>query len=136
MAEGKCAAAAAEEPAGAPGPVDMRTLDENRTDEDRRFLLELEFVQCLANPGYLHCELLKTNRVPPLFPSPAPINNPQLQPALLARTVHHLTAVVVPQSWRSTVSSRSRASLTTSSTCCTGVNRSTQASTQPTPIRT
>ena len=37
---------------GAAAPT--TNLDEGRTDEDRRFLLELEFVQCLANPAYLH----------------------------------------------------------------------------------
>lgn len=28
-------------------------------DGRQRFLLELEFVQCLANPTYIHCKFLK-----------------------------------------------------------------------------
>lgn len=27
------------------------------TDDRQRFLLELEFVQCLSNPGYINCAL-------------------------------------------------------------------------------
>lgn len=31
--------------------------DEVGCDDRRRFELELEFLHCLANPGYLNCEL-------------------------------------------------------------------------------
>jgi hypothetical protein len=29
--------------------------DEQLTEDERRFLLDLEFVQCLGNPKYLNC---------------------------------------------------------------------------------
>ncbi|KAM4103639.1 hypothetical protein ACJW30_06G093600 [Castanea mollissima] len=31
------------------------TLHKDPDDGRQRFLLELEFVQCLANPTYIHC---------------------------------------------------------------------------------
>lgn len=39
-------------------------LPESPEDEQTRFRVELEFVQCLANPLYLHC----------LCPSPPPLH--------------------------------------------------------------
>lgn len=30
--------------------------DQTQVGEDARFVLELEFIQCLANPHYLNCE--------------------------------------------------------------------------------
>lgn len=35
-----------------------RTLYKDPDDGRQRFLLELEFVQCLANPTYIHCKLV------------------------------------------------------------------------------
>lgn len=39
----------------------MVTADQTHTgvSDDKRFAIELEFVQCLANPHYLNCKLLK-----------------------------------------------------------------------------
>jgi mediator of RNA polymerase II transcription subunit 31 len=37
-------------------------------DGRQRFLLELEFVQCLANPTYIHCMVLSASAPP--FVSP------------------------------------------------------------------
>lgn len=46
-------------------------LPESPEDEQTRFRVELEFVQCLANPLYLHC----------LCPSPPPLHPFSAPPA-------------------------------------------------------
>jgi hypothetical protein len=35
--------------------VDHAETDDSLTDDERKFLLDLEFVQCLGNPKYLNC---------------------------------------------------------------------------------
>lgn len=42
---------------GAGKPPPYKDPDDGR----QRFLLELEFVQCLANPTYIHCMVLSTS---------------------------------------------------------------------------
>ncbi len=39
-------------------PVVQRKFEETQEENKSRFLMELEFVQCLANPAYLHCRFL------------------------------------------------------------------------------
>jgi hypothetical protein len=36
---------------------EKKTYQETEEEKKTRFLMELEFVQCLANPQYLHCTL-------------------------------------------------------------------------------
>lgn len=36
------------------------TEDEVGCSDQERFVMELEFIQCLANPFYLNCELYRT----------------------------------------------------------------------------
>lgn len=38
--------------------------DQTQVGEDARFVLELEFIQCLANPHYLNCECVGTGSLP------------------------------------------------------------------------
>lgn len=36
-------------------------MDQTGVSEEGRFVLELEFIQCLANPHYLNCELQRAS---------------------------------------------------------------------------
>jgi tRNA(Ile2) C34 agmatinyltransferase TiaS len=36
-------------------PTEKKKYEETEEEKKTRFLVELEFVQCLANPQYLHC---------------------------------------------------------------------------------
>lgn len=37
-------------------PPTMKKFEETEEEERLRFLMELEFIQCLSNPFYLHCK--------------------------------------------------------------------------------
>lgn len=38
--------------------VKLQKYTENEEEAQTRFLAELEFIQCLSNPYYLHCKII------------------------------------------------------------------------------
>ena len=61
---------------------------ETGCSEEERFRLEMEFVQCLANPDYLHCEAVLGG----------------LNPICTCLSIQTIARPVPPQSWRGVAS--------------------------------